>query len=144
MESSYLSEYPKVEIHPKEHVSRFVVVVSERERWRLKALSRQARDLAVLTIRSLKGLRLYHNSRALIEGELGEGGGTLVMLLEMERLRTRVAGLVGEVERLGRQCRKAVEEKQTLADQLTDTIEAYTQVEMTGAGTEPGTSGDGI
>ncbi|KAF4741103.1 hypothetical protein FOZ62_001779, partial [Perkinsus olseni] len=133
MECCYSGEYPEVRIYPADHASRFDVIASEGARWKLKALSRQARDLAVLTIRSLKGLQLYGNSRALVEGELGEGGGRLVMSLEMERLRTRVAGLVGEAERLRRQCRKAVAEKQTLADQLTDTIEAYTQVMESGS-----------
>ncbi|KAF4738930.1 hypothetical protein FOZ63_025535, partial [Perkinsus olseni] len=133
MECCYSGEYPEVRIYPADHASRFDVIASVGVRWKLRALSRQARDLVVLTIRSLKGLQLYGNSRALVDGELGEGGGRLVILLEMERLRTKVAGLVGEAERLRRQCRKAVAEKQTLADQLTDTIEAYTQVMESGS-----------
>ncbi|KAF4754850.1 hypothetical protein FOZ62_003497 [Perkinsus olseni] len=133
MECCYWGEYPEVRIYPAGHASRFGVITGEGDRWKLRALSRQARDLAVLTIRSLKGLQLYGNSRALVEGELGEGGGRLVMLLEMERLRTKVAGLVGEAERMRKQFRKAVAEKQTLADQLTDTIEAYTQVMESGS-----------
>ncbi|KAF4664553.1 hypothetical protein FOZ61_000709 [Perkinsus olseni] len=133
MECCYSGEHPEVRIYPADHASRFDVIASEGDRWKFRALSRQARDLAVLTIRSLKGLQLYGNSRALVDGELVEGGGRLVMLLEMERLRTKVAGLVGEAERMRRQCRKAVAEKQTLADQLTDTIEAYTQVMESGS-----------
>ncbi|KAF4678001.1 hypothetical protein FOL47_006950 [Perkinsus chesapeaki] len=124
----YSSEYPVVRIDPCGHRSRFDVVVGRGEVWKLRALSRQARDLAVLAMRSLKGLHLYAVSRSLVEGEMGEGGGKMLMVIEMERLRSKVAGLIGEVEDTGRKWKKAMAEKQALADQLTDTIEAYTKV----------------
>ena len=136
LKTGYSIEYPSVSLHPFD-TKRFTLTVRQKnkvKRVQLMSLTRQNRDLVVLTLRCLAAKKYLINSKTLqdlftTDGNLQSQGGTvsspLDLMLEIDRTVRELYSLMKVNDEVVKERNKLKEELRETEDDMRETISSY-------------------